>query len=177
MNDPKSNEDAGRKEVFKVTINATLDAVWQELVRTDGLQKAMFNSRMHTPGVEVGAPLRMRSPNGRYTAVAGEFLQVERPARLAHTFRFTTYDDPECTVTYDLREVDGGVELTLTVGNMPVGTKTAKQMSQGGTFIVNNVKAIVETGKPTFSARCLFLLFKLLEPFNPKRTLSTEWPL
>lgn len=164
-------------EVFRVTIEATLDDVWQELVRTDGLQRAMFNSRMHTPGVAVGAPLRMRSPNGRYTAVVGDFIAVDEPAKLAHTFRFTTYDDPECTVTYDLREVDAGVEVTLTVSDMPVGTKTAKQMTQGGRFIVDNLKAIVETGRPTFGARCLFVLFKLLEPFNPKRSLSTQWPL
>ena len=172
-----SHTESGNKEVFRVTIEASIDDVWQELIRTEGLQKAMFNSRMDTRGIEPGATLRMRSPDGRFTSVAGEFLEVKSPARLSHTFRFTNYDDPECTVTYELREVEAGVELTLTVSNMPSGTKTAKQMLQGGPFIVNNLKAILETGRPTFSARALYVLFRVLAPLNPRITRSEHWPL
>jgi len=177
MSEPENTDNASETEVFRVTINGSIDDVWQELVRTEGLQKAMFNSRMDTKGVEPGNSLRMRSPNGKQTAVAGEFLEVDSPARLSHTFRFTNLDDPECTVTYDLREVEAGVELTLTVSNMPQGTKTAKQMLQGGSFIVNNLKAIVETGRPTLTARCMYLMFGLLAPLNPKSTRSENWPL
>ena len=165
------------REVFRVTIHGSIDDVWQELVRTEGLQKAMFNSRLHTDGVAPGGQLRMRTPSGRHTSVIGQYIEVEKPVRLSHTFRFTNYDDPECDVIYDLKEVEGGVELTLTVDRMPVGTQTAKQMSQGGTFIVNNVKAIVETGKPTFGARCLFVLFALMTPFSPKSTRSETFPI
>lgn len=165
------------RAVFQVRIRSTLDRVWQELVRTDVPQRAMFNSRLHTNGVRPGGELRMRSPDGRFTAVAGRYIEVEEPVRLSHTFRFTAYDDPECDVVYTLREVDDGVELTLTVERMPVGTKTAKDMTRGGTFIVENLKAIAETGRPTFGARCLFVLFRLLAPFNPKKTRSEHWPI
>jgi hypothetical protein len=119
----------------------------------------------------------MRSPNGKYTAVVGEVIELEEKVRFSHTFRFTTYDDPVCTVIYELREVEGGVALTLTVEDMPAGTKTAKQMKQGGSFIVNTLKSVVETGRPPLGARLLFVLFKLLEPFNPKRARSENWPL
>ncbi len=163
--------------VFRIVIESTLDEVWQELTRTDGLQRAMFNSRMDTNGIEPGNRLCMRTPDGRFTSVAGTFLEVEQPVRLAHTMRFTSYDDPEATVVYDLKEVDGGVELTLTVNDMTPGTKSTKQMKQGGTFIVNNLKAIVETGKPTLGARLLFVVFKLMGPFTPKRLRSENWPL
>ncbi len=166
-----------KKEMFKIHIRGTLDSVWQELTRTDGLQRAMFNSRLHTDGVQPGGQLRMRSPNGKYTAVTGQYIEVEEKVKLSHTFRFAAYDDPECTVIYELQEVDDGVELTLTVDNLPEGTKTAKQMRQGGTFIVNNLKAIIETGKPTFGARMLFVLFKLMAPFSPKKSLSVNWPI
>lgn len=165
------------RAVFRIRIKGTVDDVWQELTRTDGLQRAMFNSRLHTDGIQPGGQLRMRSPSGKFTSVVGEYLEVHDKVRLSHTFRFTNYEDPECTVIYELQEVDGEVELTLTTENLPVGTKTAKQMKQGGAFIVNNLKAIVETGKPTFGARLLFVLFKLLEPLNPKRVLSTNWPI
>ncbi len=169
----KYEEDA----VYKVHIKASLDDVWQELTRTDGLQRAMFNNRLHTDGIEPGGQLRMRSPDGRYTAVVGEYLEVNRPLRLSHTFRFTNYEDPECEVIYDMKQTDDGVELKLTTRKVPAGTKTAKQMAQGGSFIVNNLKAIVETGKPTFGARMLFVLFKVLAPFSPKETLSERWPI
>jgi len=162
--------------VFKIHIESTLDAVWQELTRTDGLQRAMFNSHLDTDGIGPGGTLRMRSPDGKYTSVAGEYIEVEEPVRLSHTFRFTAYDDPECEIVYDMREVDGGVELTLTCNNMVAGAKSTKQMKQGGTFIVNNLKAILETGRPTFGARMLFILFKLTAFMNPEKSLSKHWP-
>ncbi len=163
--------------VYKVRIQSTVDAVWQELTRTDGLQRAMFNSRLETDGVAPGGQLRMRTPDGRHTSVSGEYIEVEKPYKLSHTFRFTAYDDPECEIVYTLREVEGEVELTLHCNGMTPGAKTTKQMKQGGPFIVNNLKAILETGKPTFGARLLFVLFKLMAPFNPRRSRSDQWPL
>jgi hypothetical protein len=109
--------------------------------------------------------------------VAGRILEVTRPRRLSHTFRFTTYDDPPCTVTYELEEVEGGVELRLVVDDMPKGTKTAKSMRRGGTFITSTLKAVVERGAPPLGTRLLFVLFRALEPFSPKRARSSEWPL
>jgi len=162
---------------FKVFIRGTMDQVWQELTKTDEVQKAMFNSRLDTPGLEPGAPLRMRSPDGRYTAVAGRVVECRRPLRFSHTFRFTNYDDPECTVIYDLEQMDDGVEFTLTIENLPAGTRTAKQMRQGGPWICNVLKSVVETGRPPFMARVLYPLMGLLAPLmTPKRCRSELWP-
>jgi uncharacterized protein YndB with AHSA1/START domain len=165
------------KAVYRVTIRGTVDQVWQELTRTDRPQGAMFNSMMHFDVLAAGGQLRMRSPNGKQTAVAGTFIEVREPVRLSHTLRFTSYDDPECTIVYDLEEVAEGVELTLTVEDLPTGTKSEKQLKQGGPFIVKNLKAIIETGRPTLGARLLYLLFGLLAPLNPKSTRSENWPL
>jgi uncharacterized protein YndB with AHSA1/START domain len=171
-------EVRGNRAKFKVFIRGTLDQVWHELTKTDEVQKAMFNSRLHTPGLEPGAPIRMRTPNGRYTGVAGEVLECRRPLRFSHTFRFTTYDDPPCTVIYDLEQVEGGVELTLTIEDLPAGTKTAKQMIQGGTWICKVLKSVVETGRPPLMARILYPVLGLLEPvMTPKRCLTENWPL
>ena len=62
-------------------------------------------------------------------------------------------------------------EVTMT------GTKTEKSMEQGGDFIVNNFKAVVETGRPTLSGRMILLMIQLAEPFSPKRCRSELWPL
>ena len=37
------------------------------------------------------------------------------------------------------------------------------------------LKAIVETGKPSLGVRAMYVAFKLMEPFSPKKTLSTHW--
>lgn len=163
--------------VFKVTIAGTIEAVWKELTRTDDLQPAMFNTQLHTRGLAPGAKIAMRTKNGKYTGVVGEVLEFDPPRRYAHTFRFTQYDDPPCTVIYELSEVPGGVEFILRVEDMPVGTKTTKEMTRGGTMIVNTMKAVIETGKPTLGTRLLFVLFKLMEPFSPAKTRSGNWPV
>ncbi|MEM8932262.1 MAG: SRPBCC domain-containing protein [Acidobacteriota bacterium] len=176
MSDPTNDPDAG-KAVFRIDIRGTIDDVWTELVRTDGPQRAMFNTVLHTDGVAPGGQLRMRSLNGRYTGVVGEYLTVERPMRLSHTMRFTNFDDPPATIVYHLEDLGGSVRVTMTVENIPVGTKSAKQLRQGGPFILKNLKAILETGKPTLGARILYVLFGLLEPLSPASSRSEHWPV
>ena len=163
--------------MFRVHIQGSLEDVWNEITRTDEPILAFFNSRMHVGQLQAGSRLAMRSPDGKYTAVVGEILEVVPMKRFAHTFRFTNYEDPECKVVYDLEEKDGGVQFTLTIEDLPVGTKTAKQMVQGGTMIVNTMKAVIETGRPSFGIRLLYTLFKLMAPFTPKRCRSEHWPI
>jgi len=164
------------RAVFKIHIAGSIQAVWKEITKTDEVQKSFFNTRMDTPGLEPGAPIRMRSPDGKYTGVVGDVVEFEPPHRFSHTFRFTNYDDPPCKVTYELKEASGGVDFTLTIDDMPAGTKTAKQMTQGGAMIVKTLKAVIETGRPTFGIRMLYVLFKLMAPFTPKKCLSKNWP-
>lgn len=163
--------------VYEVFIEAPMEAVWNELTKTHEVQKAMFNAQMHTTELAVGAPIRMRSPNGKFTAVVGKVLEFEKPLRFSHTFRFTQYDDPECEVLYELEQQDQGTRFRLTVRRAPTGTKTAKQMKQGGTMICNTLKNVLETGRPSFGIRVLYGLFGLLAPFTPKRCASENWPL
>ena len=60
----------------------------------------------------------------------------EPPHRFVHTHRFTQYDDPVCRVSYELKPVGGGVEVTLRVLGMPSARRTAKSMASGGTRIL-----------------------------------------
>lgn len=164
------------KNIFKVHIRAPIQKVWEELTNTTRVRPFFFNSRCDTPGLAPGAALRMRSGNGKYTAVVGEVLEFDPPHRYSHTFKFTSLDDPPCKVTYVLREVDDGVEFTLINEEVPAGTKTEKYMTQGAQFIVDNLKAILETGKPTFGGRFALFMMKLMGPLTPKASLSSNWP-
>jgi hypothetical protein len=165
------------RAVFKVFIRGTVDAVWREITKTDSLQGCMFNMRLVTPSLAPGAPMQMRSGSGKYVGVVGEVIEYDPPRKYSHTFKFTQFDDPPCTVTYELKPVTNGVEFTMTLDNLPPGTKTAKQMVGGGTLIVNTLKAIVETGRPKLGVRLLFRLFRLLEPTTPARCKVENWPL
>ena len=172
MADPK-------KAVFRIVINGTMEAVFRELTKTGEPQGAVFNSMLtlDAPGLVRGRRMQMRTASGRHAVVVGEVVDHEAPTRFAHTHRFTQYDDPSCTVVYDLRKVDGGVEVTLTVENIPAGTGTAKEMMKGGDFILGNLKSIVETGRPPLGTRLMYWMFGALEFVLPAKTRSENWPL
>lgn len=166
-----------RSQMFRVVINAPIQTVWDTLTAQGKPLPFFFGSVMHTNGLQPGNRICMRSPNGKYTGVVGDLLEVDPPHKYVMTFRFTNLDDPPCKVMHELKEVDGGTEYTLTTSEIPVGTKTAKQMSQGGPFIVNTLKSLVETGKPPFSSRIILTIIKLTAWMTPKRCRSERWPL
>lgn len=163
--------------VFQILIHGSLEAVWNEITRTDAPIGAFFNNRMHLEQLQSGSSLAMRTGDGKYTGVVGEVLEVIPLKRFSHTFKFTNYDDPHCRVIYDLEQTADGVSFTLTMEDLPAGTKTAKNMVQGGKMIVNTLRAVIETGCPSLGIRVLYGFFKLMAPFSPKRCLSEQWPL
>lgn len=170
------NAEAQQEGIYRVFIAAPIENVWSELVRTDRPLPFLFGAVCATEnGLQTGAPMAMRSSNGKYTSVVGEVLEFEPPYRYSHTFKFTNYDDPPCTVTYVLKEVEGGVEFTLTTTNVPADTKTEKSMAQGGPFIVKTLKSVVETGRASFGGRFLLGLIAMMAPFSPKICESENW--
>jgi uncharacterized protein YndB with AHSA1/START domain len=167
----------GERAVFKVTIKGPIDAVWREITKTDSVQRAMFNMRLHTPGLKPGAPFQMRSKDGKIVGIVGEVLEFDPPHRYVTTFRFTRFDDPPCKITYELKEVAGGTEFVMTLDDLPPGTVTAKQMVQGGSLIINSLKSLVETGQLPLGTRVLYAMFALMGPLAPKKTRVENWPL
>ena len=169
------------KAVFRIVINGTMEQVFHELTKTGSPQGAVFNSMLTLGGAGTGLvrgrKMQMRTVSGKYAIVQGEVMEVDPPRRFAHTHQFTQHGDPFCTVVYDLRKVDGGVEVTLTVENIPEGTKTATEMQRGGDFILKNLKAIVETGKPPFGTRLMYAMFGALEFVLPAKCKADHWPL
>lgn len=173
---PEQTEPLTRHK-FQIVICAPVDAVWHEITRTDRPIPAFFDAQMHVAQLAPGARLAMRTRDGRFTGVVGEILEFDPPRRFAHTFRFTAYDDPACKVVYDLEPVDGGTRFTLTIEDLTPGTKTAKNMLQGGTMIVNTLKAVLEHGRPGFGVRMLYRLFRVMQPLTPARCRSEHWPV
>jgi uncharacterized protein YndB with AHSA1/START domain len=166
-----------RKSVHKILINAPIDKVWQQMTKRDGLQAQFFNSRLDTPGLQTGAPIRMRTGrNGKYTSVVGEVLEFNPPYVYSHSFKFTSLDDPYCKVTYQLAEVDGGTEFTLINEDMPAGSKTEDYMTKGADFILNTLKGLMEDGRPPLKYRILLAVIGALAFTTPKKCKSENWP-
>ena len=163
--------------VSKILIRGSIDAIWRELTKNNEPQAAVFNAWLHAQALVPGAKLQMRTGDGKNVLVIGTVLDFNPPHRFAHTFRFTQYDDPECTVIYELKPVSDGVEVSLIVENLPVGTRTAKEMQSGSTMILNTLKAVVETGKPSLSIRVMYWLFSKMGFMLPARTKAEHWPL
>ena len=161
------------KRIFKVVVNAPIETVWDELTKREGLCAHFFNARIDTPALEKGSPIRMRS--GKFTSVVGEVLEWNPPYRYSHSFKFTHLDDPYCKVTYELKEVEGGTEFALINEGVPANTKTAEYMEQGGEFITQTLKGVIETGKPPFKHRLILTMISITAFMTPKQCLSEHW--
>ena len=172
-----SEKPGTSRQVTQVVINAPIQNVWDTLTEQGKILPFFFGSVMHTTKFEPGAPIRMRTPNGKYTAVVGDVLEVDPPFKYSMTFKFTNFDDAVCKVIHELREVDGGTEYTLISEGIPQGTKTEKQMAQGAKIITSTLKSCVETGKPTFMARFIMVMGSMFEFMSPKQCLSENWPM
>jgi hypothetical protein len=172
--------DSGKADdaVFRIFIRADIQRVWRELTKQGEAQGAVFNAWLHSAGaLGVGVPMQMRTSTGRHVIVDGMVEVFEPPNRFVHTHRFTQFDDPVCRVSYELKPVGGGVEVTLRVLGLPSGTPTAKSMAGGGTRILATLKAICETGQPTVGTRLMYWVFDHMEFVLPARTKSEHWPL
>jgi uncharacterized protein YndB with AHSA1/START domain len=166
-----------RRMVSRIVIDGSIDAVWRELTKQDEPQLAVFNTWLHAQSLTPGAPFQMRTASGKKVMVIGKVLDYDPPRRFSHSFRFAGYDDPPCVVTYELRQVDGGVEVTLTVDDIPTGTPTEKGIKGGIPVILTRLKAIVETGKPPLGTRLMYAAFSRLEFTLPSKCDVANWPM
>ena len=170
-------DDIVEKTFSRVVIRAPIEKVWAELTREDTVLPFFFNSTCKTPdGLKVGGPVRMVSKNGKHAAVVGDVLEFDPPHRYAHTFKFTSLEDPPCIIRYELKEVDGGTEFTLISERVPAGSKSEKYMASGSEFITQNFKAFVETGKATSGGRFALLMMGLTSFMTPKSCRIENWP-
>ncbi len=172
-----SDNKFAEKQIFRVFIKAPVETVWSELVKTTKPRPFFWNATWDTPEMATGNPFRMVSGGGKMVAAIGKIQEFEPPHKLVHSFRLTATEDVPSTVTYTLKEVEGGTEFSVINENVPAGSKAEKSKSQGAQFIVKNFKAYVETGKVTFGAQLMLAMFSLMAPMTPKTMSADNWPL
>ncbi|MEM8773131.1 MAG: SRPBCC domain-containing protein [Pseudomonadota bacterium] len=173
MNDDKKYAD---KQVFKVFINAPIETVWSELVNTTKPRPFFWGAMWDTPEFAPDNPYRMVAGDGKIVAAIGRILEMEPPHKMVHSFRLTASEDETSKVTYLLKEIDGGTEFSLINENVLAGSKAEKSKAQGAQFIVDNLKAYVETGKVTLGAQLMLAMYGLMAPMTPKSMRTENWP-
>lgn len=169
----------GDKQVFRVVIDAPVETVWSTLVKTDAVLPFFFGAVCDTEvGLSAGAAMRMVTADRKHASVVGRVLEFAPPHRYSHTMGFTAYDEEPATVSYMLKEVGPTrTEFTLELTRLPAASpKTGKSMAQGGKFIVENLKALVETGQPAFSGRMVGVVNTLTGWMTPKACRIENWP-
>ena len=164
------------REVWQVQIDAPIETVWNTIVATDAVMPHLFGAVCEAPeGLGTGRTFRMVSRDGRMVTVVAEVLDFSPPHRFSHTIHFTqNKGEVPGRTTYELRERDGGTELTL-IAEAVAGSKTAK-MGKSGPFIVANIKRIAETGRPTLLGRVITALSPVMARLMPARARVEHWP-
>lgn len=164
--------------INRVLIQAPIETVWNTLVKTDEALPFFFGGVCQTKdGMREGVNYRMVSANGKVAMVVGKILRFEPPHVYSHTFSMTDIDEPAVTVTYTLKDHEGGTEFELRIDDLVPGSKLAKQMVSGQGFIANNLKSICERGKPAFTGKMVGLLGPIFARFAKKSQSVENWPL
>ena len=86
------------------------------------VRPGVFDTREWQADLSIGGHWEASgTARGQQYTLEGEFLEIEAPRRLSHTWRLVGATGPQTTVTYLLEEVDGGTRVTLRHSGFPAG--------------------------------------------------------
>jgi uncharacterized protein YndB with AHSA1/START domain len=120
--------------VYVTYIQTTPEKLWAALT-TPEFTTRYWNGRQITSDWQPGSPVRFRHDYDDGGEDWGEVLAVEEPRRLS-------YGHPQSAVTFELTAHDDVVRLTVT------HTGVGEQAAGGWSFILANLKTLLETGSP-----------------------------
>lgn len=157
--------------VFSIDIAVPVQAAWDEITKLGSVQLPVMNTVLETD-FQAGSPIRYYNPSRKRILVVGTILEVDPPHKMVHTYRFTDLDESETVVTWALESIPAGVRVTVTHSRFLDQDGTHKRVSGGWSFILRNLKAVLESGKLPLAARCAYGLIKALAFLQPRKTLA-----
>jgi uncharacterized protein YndB with AHSA1/START domain len=155
--------------VHSIVIKAPIDAVWSEITRLRGKQRALMDTVLDTTFTP-GDPLYYRSQDGKRVFIVGRVVAVDPPRRLSHTQQLLVRDDPPTLVTWELDEVDEGTRVTLRHTGWPVDTKDLEKVDSTWATILPELKRMVETGDISTKLKAQYLMMRPFMRFMPAKT-------
>jgi uncharacterized protein YndB with AHSA1/START domain/DNA-binding transcriptional ArsR family regulator len=136
--------------VYVVYIRTTPERIWDALTQSEFTQHYYYASTVDSdwePGSEY-----VYSINGQ-TAIVGEVLEVQPPARLVMSFDARWDDDVAADapsrITWEIEPAgDGLSKLTVVHDRFAGETHTYGQVGGGMPYILSGLKTLLETGQP-----------------------------
>lgn len=159
--------------VFTILIRAPVQNVWDELTKTGRIQRAMVNTVLEGT-LAPGGKLRYYSPNKKRVFVVGEVVEIDPPHRFSHTFMFTMRPEEPSLVTWELKEVPDGCELTLVHGGWTDQDATHRSVVKGWNDILTLMKSELETGRIPVRAQFNYAVMGALQFLLPNTTKAEE---
>ena len=144
-------------QVYQVFIKATPEAIWDAITKPEFTQRYFHGSRADYE-LRPGGALRSYAGDSDTLLVDGEFVEVDAPRKLVHTWR-ALYDpdlaaEEPSRVTWEIEPQDGGFsKLTVVHDRLEGAPKTAESVSgEGWMMVLSGMKTLLETGEPLASA-------------------------
>ena len=139
------------KTVYVTYIATTPEKVWEALTTGDLTKQFFFGRRVEIETRADGA-FRLWQPDGTLD-VEGRVVECDPPRRLAVTWRVMWVEEmrklPECLVTYQIDDLGEVVRLTMTESHqIELDEKMLEGGRRGWPVILNNLKTLLETGRP-----------------------------
>ncbi len=159
--------------VYSIDIGVPVQAAWDELTKLGKIQVPMMNTVLECD-LEPGAPMRYYNPSRKRILVVGTIMEIEPPHRMVHTYRFTDLDESDTVVTWQLDEIPTGVRVTVTHSRFTDQSGTHGRVKGGWNWILQTLKAVLETGKPPLKVRVLYGLMGAMSFMQPKKTLTAN---
>ena len=133
--------------VYVTYIETTPEKLWEALTSSEFSKRYWFNTEVKSDW-KVGSPFALVM-NGTTTDV-GEILEVDRPRRLAYSFRAAHNGmeaEPPSRVTFELEPQKDQVKLTIVHDKFEPGSKAFESVSRGWPLVLSSLKSYLETGK------------------------------
>jgi uncharacterized protein YndB with AHSA1/START domain len=158
-------------QVYRVFIKATADAIWTALTDPEWTDRYAYGGFVHydlkpggalvvNPGQEMIDGAAAQGWTLPDVIIDGEVIEARPPHFLKSTWRMLmdpgTAAEPHSTLTYEIKELDGGVCSLTVIHDLPHSPITAAltagndDLDGGGgghPWILSDLKSLLETGK------------------------------
>jgi uncharacterized protein YndB with AHSA1/START domain/DNA-binding transcriptional ArsR family regulator len=139
-----------RKQVHRVFIRTTVDALWDALTNGAVTPKYFFQTTVKSdfrPGSDI--KYEMKGPDGvDVTPVWGKILECVPKTHLVYTFSGTAGPTAESRVTFEIEPVGEAVKLTVVHDRFGDNDPLFESTSNGWPVVLSGLKTLLETGKP-----------------------------
>lgn len=162
------------EHVVSIHIAVPVRQVWDEITKTGGIQRALYNTVLDTE-LKPGATLRYYSPDRKRVFIVGEVVAVDAPRSFSHTYLFTMWKSGGPTlVTWELEEENGGCRVTVTHAGWTAEHEAPEKVAAGWREILGLLKQDLETGTIPFKTRLMYTVMGWFMFAMPKQT-TTEY--